>query len=51
MSMIGNIAVEGAMKELLRLVESGGDLSDGDLLEKLIQQIESIRKAASTGYY
>lgn len=51
MSMTGNIAVEGAMEQLLRIVNSSIALSDKALLEKLIQEIESIREAASTDYY
>jgi len=49
--MMGNIAVEGAMAELLRLVESSDTLSNDVLLYNLIKKIESIKEAASTGYY
>lgn len=51
MSMQGNIAVEGAMKELQALIKANADLPASSLLAILKERIEQIRAAAEAGWY
>ena len=51
MSTLGNVAVEGAMMELQKLLEEVASKTSGEQLEALRKRIEEIRSAAEGGWY
>lgn len=51
MSLLGNVAVEGAMEELLLVLKNSEDVPADERLKLLQQAIENIHSAAKSGWY